>query len=29
MLGGVEVTETTLHHAGEMLAMARNKKARA
>ncbi|NOU72194.1 DNA repair protein RecN [Paenibacillus sp. LMG 31458] len=28
MLGGVEVTETTLHHAGEMLAMARNKKAR-
>ncbi|KQX46458.1 DNA repair protein RecN [Paenibacillus sp. Root444D2] len=29
MLGGVEVTETTLHHAGEMLTMARNKKARA
>ncbi|SDO08924.1 DNA repair protein RecN (Recombination protein N) [Paenibacillus sp. yr247] len=29
MLGGVEVTETTLHHAGEMLAMARNKKSRA
>ncbi len=28
MLGGVEVTETTLHHAGEMLTMARNKKAR-
>ncbi|MBD0380709.1 DNA repair protein RecN [Paenibacillus sedimenti] len=28
MLGGVEVTETTLHHAGEMLAMARNKKSR-
>ena len=28
MLGGVEVTETTLHHAGEMLAMAKNKKAR-
>ncbi|TXK83436.1 DNA repair protein RecN [Paenibacillus sp. N3.4] len=28
MLGGVEVTETTLHHAGEMLAMARNKKLR-
>jgi DNA repair protein RecN (Recombination protein N) len=29
MLGGVEVTETTLHHAGEMLTMARNKKTRA
>ncbi|MFC5447973.1 DNA repair protein RecN [Paenibacillus aestuarii] len=29
MLGGVEVTATTLHHAGEMLTMARNKKARA
>ncbi|CAH1197458.1 DNA repair protein RecN [Paenibacillus allorhizoplanae] len=28
MLGGVEVTETTLHHAGEMLTMAKNKKAR-
>ncbi|MEW9699120.1 DNA repair protein RecN [Paenibacillus sp. SI8] len=28
MLGGVEVTETTLHHAGEMLAMAHNKKIR-
>ncbi|MFD0694983.1 DNA repair protein RecN [Paenibacillus sp. GCM10027628] len=28
MLGGVEVTATTLHHAGEMLAMARTKKSR-
>jgi len=26
MLGGVEVTETTLHHAGEMLHLARDKK---
>ncbi|MCD1260697.1 DNA repair protein RecN [Paenibacillus athensensis] len=26
MLGGVEVTETTLHHAGEMLNLARDKK---
>ncbi len=28
MLGGVEVTETTLHHAGEMIALANDKKNR-
>jgi DNA repair protein RecN (Recombination protein N) len=28
MLGGVEVTETTLHHAGEMLSMANKQKTR-